>query len=192
MKRVLFILAVALPLVFAGCEKEDEKEITTTWIQVKIHFDEPDGKGKGPEGQVFLFALDGKHPKDLKPYVLLLNDLENYLCFLKDVNDENIFSDYHRSFKSDKDLNTGKYINESTFTIYSFNLPDYLYDKDQEYLLVIYFYTPLMTREGSTFTGGHTIAYKKIKFSNTESAYSKTFEIAPISPNGGYTLWVQW
>ena len=195
-KIILFALSVT---VLVECSKE-EPESKTTWIKTEIQFDRPDDKGKGPEGQVFLFSLNGKHPKGSKPYVQKVNN--DYLCYLYDVNDEYIFSDYQKSFESDKDPNTGKYINKSSFVIFSDNI-SYLYNKDEEYLIVMYFYTPLMTGEitqgGHVSTGGYTVAYKKVKFSNDNSVYTKTFEVAPeLEPLEAGSirlsniLWVEW
>lgn len=203
MKKVLLVAMMAVSLSFAGCGKgDDDSEDKLTWIQTKIDFNRADDDGKGPEGQAFLFSLSGKNPIDLKPYVTRLNN-GSYLCYLRDVNNEEIFSDYQKSFKSSKDAGTGKYINSSTITIYSSDI-SYHYKKDEEYLLVLYFYTPYlrgqMTTGGSFYTGGYTIAYKKIRFTNDGNiVHTHTFQIDPDMPPIGedviiraLTIWTEW
>lgn len=193
MKRYVLFVVIAL----LGCSKSEEPENKLNWVKAEISFDQPDVNGKGPEGKLFLFSLNGKHPKELKPYVVSTSTTS--ICYIKDVNNEEIFSNYQRSFTSYKNSSTGLYENKSIITVYSYEISPYI--EEGEYLLVLYFYTPKMKYQigGSVFTGGHTIAYKKVKFSNNSAiVYNNVFQIAPqLDPSSsdvfGYnTLLIQW
>lgn len=112
MKNALFLL---LLFAFIGCSKDDKKEDESKlkYIQIKMKYDTD---GVGPSGEVFVFFLKGKHPKEnAKPRFFDYKD--ESMCAIMDVNGEYIYHTYKTKFKAFKDENTGKYKNESSVVL---------------------------------------------------------------------------
>ncbi len=126
MKKTLLGLAT-LALLLAGCKKEDEGE-KVTWVKIETSYDTD---GKGPEGEVCVYDLTHNKITDYTAYRVLDRNYKP-LHWIKDVNDESVYPTYIGKLHLDKDQNTGKYINKSSTTIFSYELTT-----ADKYLIVI-------------------------------------------------------
>lgn len=174
MTKSLLLIFTFLVLSFVSCSNGNDNEDTelgTKWVQIKVKFNLP--ANKGPEGEVCVFYLDNVFPKDLEPG--WASDGSKIMFFLNDVNNEFILPVYTNKLKSDTDSKTGKYINLSTKSIYSYELSSIygIPNPKGRFLLVLRVWrdTPDYDAKGYSYT------YKEISFDDLK--LEKTFELNP-------------
>lgn len=111
MKNFLLLLVVS---IFMGCSKDDKeenKDVIGLTFEMSYDVD-----GKGPEGDIFIFQLEGQYiSENIHPTFFEYKG--EPMCAISDVNGEYIFQTFRRNFSSQKDKETGKYINKSNASI---------------------------------------------------------------------------
>jgi hypothetical protein len=85
---------------------------------------------------VYLFYLDGKHPKNDKPYPYAFDYGSKMICTISDVNDDPIECDYSGEFLQDTNTD-GTFKLSGVTSIYKYNVTSSLNLKKGDYLIVI-------------------------------------------------------
>lgn len=113
MKNLLLVLFGVV--VFMGCSKDDKGDKREI---IALHFEMCyDTDGKGPEGNIFLFWLNGQHlAEEIHPTFFEHEGKD--MCAITDVNGEYVYQTYKRNFSPSKDSETGKYKNISNALIH--------------------------------------------------------------------------
>lgn len=188
MKKILLFCFVALLAACSGSESNEDEfpgisDSELAYIQLHLNITPLNSsdlyKNELYSRYVYLFYLDGKHPKNDKPAPYAFDYVSKRICTISDVNGDPIESDYSGEFSQDTNSD-GTFKLSGTTSIYKYNVTSSLNLKKGNYLIVI-------QTMGSYFC-------KKIDISPDKKYAEYTLDLLQIAGNDGNAsqyIWMQ-
>ncbi|MFA7116602.1 MAG: hypothetical protein WC140_05150 [Bacteroidales bacterium] len=139
MKKIIMLFLIAL---ITGCSSNSDDpfsdipddELAFVSFDLNLTPLEKPFSKKLYDRYVYLFYLDGKHPGSDQPNPHAFDYGSKRVCYIKDVNNDDIFCDYSGKFLQDKD-DDGYYLLKGGVGIFNKDMPYGL--KIGNYLLVV-------------------------------------------------------